>query len=592
MPGRVITAITVAAFGLTLAACAPSNPVVSGRAPAASGIALDARGARWVESTLARMTLEEKIGQLISCRYTGAFMPADSDARAALKDLIVRSKIGGLVIFLGDAYETAHLNNDLQALSRIPLLIASDFERGVGTQITGTTLYPTLMAVGASGSEDIAWQMGRATALEGRALGVHQTYAPVVDVNINPDNPIINTRAIGEDPELVARLAAAFVRGCQESGMLATGKHFPGHGDTDVDSHSRLPVIAASRDRLDRVELYPYRKLIAGGVASIMVAHLQVPALDPTPDLPSSLSAPILTGLLRKEMGFRGLIVTDAMEMGGVTTLFSPEEAALRAILAGVDQVLLPLEPAKVVASLVEAVKSGRLPSARVDESVRRVLEAKARVGLHLSRTVDIAALPAKLGSKDRLREAQTAFEKAATLVKNDASLLPLPAAGKKIAVLSLSSDAADYYAGRTFAESVRKRAPSASIFYADATTGQAALDEAFRNAVKADVAVCALFSSLRAWKGSVGLDPRHVDLIRTLAACGTPVVAVDFGSPYLLRGFPETAAFLCLYRNTPQAQDVAARAVFGEIDVTGRLPVSLPGLFPAGQGIDLKKIK
>jgi beta-N-acetylhexosaminidase len=418
------------------------------------------------------------------------------------------------------------------------------------------------------------------------------TYAPVVDVNINPDNPIINTRAIGEDPEMVSRLAAAFIRGCQEHGMLATAKHFPGHGDTDQDSHSVLPMIAADRDRLDKVELYPYRKVIEAGVQAVMVAHLNVPALEPTPSLPSSLSPAILTDLLRKTMGFRGLIVTDAMEMGGVTSLFSPTEAALRAILAGVDMVLLPLEPAKVVEFLVDAAKTGKLPMSRVDESVRRILEAKARIGLHLQKLVDVEALPQKLGSKARLKEAQTAFEKAATLVKNEGGVLPIAPAGRRIAVLSLSSDAADYYAGRTFADAVRKKAPGTTVFYADANTGKETLDEAYSRAAEADVVLCAVFSSLRAWKGSVGLDPRHVDLIRTLSAAGKAVVVVNFGSPYLLKNFPEVAGYLCLYRNTVQAQDVAARVAFGEIPVTGKLPVSLPELYPAGRGILLEKIK
>ena len=585
MSCRLKSAPALLALAAVIAAC--------GRAPVPqTGVGLKPDGERWVAKTLAGMTLEEKIGQLISCRYTGAFFPRDSETRAALKSLIVDSKIGGLVIFLGEAYETAVLNNELQSWAKVPLLIGSDLERGTGTQITGATLYPTLMAVGASGSEEIAFQMGRATAEEGRALGVHMTYAPVVDVNVNPDNPIINTRAIGEDPALVARIASAFVRGCQESGMLATAKHFPGHGDTDQDSHSFLPLIPASRERLERVELFPYRALIQAGVRGVMVAHLAVPALDPTPDLPSSLSPAILTGLLRNEMGFQGLIVTDAMEMGGVTNLFPPAEVARRAILAGVDEVLLPLEPAQVAAALVEDARAGRLPLARVNESVRRVLEAKARVGLHLRKLVDVDALPAKLGTGERIREARTAFEKAATLVKNEGGVLPLAPSGEKIAVFSLSSDLSDYFAGRAFVEAVRKRAPGALVAYADANTGREALEEAFGRAAGADVIVCAIFSSLRAGKGTVGLEARHVDLIRTLAACGKAVVAVNFGSPYLLKQFPEVGAYLCLYRNTAQAQDVAVRAVFGEIDVTGRLPVSLPGLYPAGQGIVLSKIR
>ena len=547
---------------------------------------------RWVEKTLKQMTLEEKVGQLIACRYTGDFFNEESPYLANLKDLIVNRRIGGVIIFLGEAYETAHLNNALQKMAKIPLLIASDLERGTGNQITGATLFPTLMGVGAANSEELAYRMGQATAIEGRALGIHMTYAPIIDVNINPDNPIINTRAIGEDPEQVSRLAAAFIKGCQANGMIATAKHFPGHGDTDQDSHSLLPTISADRERLDKVELYPYKKAIEAGVQAVMVSHLYVPALDPTPNLPASLSPAILTDLLRKKLGFRGLIVTDAMEMGGVTNSYSSTEAALRAILAGVDMVLLPLEPGKVVDFLADAARSGRLPAKRIEESVRRILEVKARLGLPLDKFVDVEALPKKIGTKTSLEQARMTFERAVTLVKNDGDMLPLRDSARKISVLSLSSDQADYFAGRSFADAVRKRSPGAQVFYADANTEKESLDDMFFKAAGTDTIICAVFSSLRAWKGSVGLDPRHVDLIKTLAATGKPVAVVNFGSPYLLRNFPEVAAYMCLYRNTAIAQDIAARAIFGELDVTGKLPVSIPGLFPIGQGVELKKVR
>jgi len=548
--------------------------------------------ASWVEKTLKAMTVEEKIGQLIACRYTGAFFNDDSEYLANLENLIVQYKIGGLVIFLGDAYETAHLNNRLQSLSKTPLLIASDFERGAGNQITGATLFPTIMALGAADDVDLAFSMGRITAEEGRAVGVHMTYAPVVDVNINPDNPIINTRAIGEDPEQVGRLASAFIKGCQDNGMIATVKHFPGHGDTDQDSHSLLPTIKAGRDRLEKVELFPFKKALEAGVGAVMVAHLNVPALDPTPNVPSSLSPAIVGALLRQTMGFKGLVVTDAMEMGGVTNAFPPNEAALKAIQAGVDMVLLPLEPTKVIPFLCDAVRTGGLAESRVDESVRRILAAKAGLGLHVSKLVDIEALPKKLGSKANLAEAERIFERGATLVKNNGEVLPLREANKNIAVISLSSDPGDYYAGRTFADAVRRRSPRTQVFYADSDTGQESLDEAFYKALRSDAVVCAVFSSLRAWKGSVGLDPKHIDLINNLSGGDKPVIVVNFGSPYLLRNIPDVDAYFCFFRNTAQAQDVAARAIFGELDVAGKLPVSIPGLYRIGQGIELKRIK
>jgi beta-N-acetylhexosaminidase len=569
---------------LAVSSCAPFRPILPW-----TGLSLDADGSRWVNAMMERLTAEEKVAQMIGCRYSGEFYPADGEQTAYLKRLVAQHKVGGLVIFGGEAYETALLNNALQALADVPLLVASDLERGAGTQITGSTLFPTIMGLGAADSEDLAFQMGRYTALEGRALGIHMTYAPVVDVNINPDNPIINTRAIGENPEQIARIASAFIKGCQDNGMIATAKHFPGHGDTDLDSHILLPVIKADRERLESVELLPYRRAIEAGVGAIMVSHLVVPALDPTPNLPATLSHAILTDFLRHKMGFHGLIVTDAMEMGGVTNSYTPTEAALKAIQAGCDMVLLPLETEKVVEFLKEQVRTGVLTAERIDASARRILEAKARLGLHRDRFVDVASLPLKLGRKDAQDQALKTFEAAATLVKNEGGVLPLKPE-TKVAVFSLSSDRGEYFAGRTFANAVKTRAPQAEIYYADADTGQEYLDDALAKAAGAEVYLCALFSSLSAWKGSVGLDAKHTALIKKLKETGKPVVAVSFGSPYFLRDFPEIEAYLCLYRNQPQAQGTAARAIFGEIDVAGKLPVTIPGVAAAGQGVVLKK--
>lgn len=543
----------------------------------------------WVAKTLRRMTLEEKAGQLVAPRFPAAFLSADSDALREYEGLVRDHGIGGIIIAAGEPYEAAILLNRLQKLAKVPLLVSADLESGTGSKIGGATLFPPLMSLGAAGSEELAYAMGRVTAIEGRAVGIHQDYAPVVDVNIDPDNPIINTRSVGEDPGFVARMAVAFVRGCQRNGMIATAKHFPGHGDTAIDSHRELPTILADRARLDRVELLPFRRVIEAGIQSIMTAHLAVPALDPTPGLPATLSSAITEGLLRKEMGFRGLIVTDALDMGGVTNAFTPEESSIRAFLAGADILLMPPDPVKVIRALAEAVRSGRVPMARVDDSVRRILEAKARLGLHKSRLVDVEALPSRLGSKASLELAKKVFEGAATLVRNEGGVVPLVPAGKRVAVLSLSSDPGAYHAGQAIVAAVSKRAPGAVAYFADGDTGQETLDAAAAGAARADVAVVALFSSLRSWKGSVDLDARHVALVRKLAEGRVPVVVVSFGSPYFLRHFPGVDAYLCLYRDTPQTQDVAVRAVFGELAVRGRLPVSMPGLYPAGHGIELE---
>ncbi|MGB9863351.1 MAG: glycoside hydrolase family 3 N-terminal domain-containing protein [Candidatus Saccharicenans sp.] len=546
---------------------------------------------RWVEKVMRSMTLEEKIGQLVVTRYSGEFFNLADENVKRLERLVRDYHLGGLILFGGEALETAYFTNHFQKISRVPLLIASDLERGAGNQVTGATLFPPLMALGAADSEELAYQMGRVTALEARALGIHMTYAPVVDVNINPDNPIINTRSVGEDPEQVARITTAFIRGCQENGLIATAKHFPGHGDTDQDSHSLLPTIKAELTRLEQVELYPFKKAVEAGVQAIMTAHLYVPALEPEAGLPATLSPRVITDLLRNRLGFKGLVVTDALEMRGITGYFGEEEAALRALKAGVDLLLLPPNPERVIDYLVDAVRRGQLPLSRVEDSLRRVLLCKSRLGLHRNRLVELDRLPLVLGRPENKEIARKAFASAITLVKNENSLLPL-AAGRKMVILSLSSDPGDYFAGRKFASEVLSRVPGARAFYADGDTGQERLEEALSEAASAEVAVVALFSSLRAYKGSVDLEPAHVELIRRIKSSGARVVVLSFGSPYFLRHFPEVDAYLCLYRDTPETQELGARALFGEIRLAGKLPVSLPGLFPRGHGLVLEKIK
>ena len=574
---------------LSVAGCAARMP-----APGASPRLVAPHGG-WVARTLAGMTVEEKIGQMVAIRFTAEFRNSDSAYLRELESLVVDAGVGGMILFApAEVRETARLANAFQKLAKVPLLMASDFERGAANRVTGPTLFPPLMSLGAAGSDDLAYAMGRITALEGRAMGIHMTYAPVVDVNIDPDNPIINTRAVGADPALVSRIANAFIRGVQENGMIATAKHFPGHGDTSQDSHSLLPTIEASLERLEKVELYPFQSAVDAGVRAVMSAHLAVPALDPTPGLPATLSAPIMTGVLRQKMGFRGLIVTDALEMAGVTKSFSTEEAALKAVQAGVDQLLLPPDPAKVIAYLADAVRDGRISVARIDQSVRRILEVKASLGLDRERFVRIDELERRIASKAYLDQAVKTYESSATLVRNEGSVLPLlPAdAPGKISVLSLSSDLGDYFAGQAFVSAMKKRFPAADTFYADGDTGREALEAAFAKASAADAVVIALFSRLVDGKGTVGLQPGHVELVRRLASAadGPAVVVVSFGSPYLLRHVPEVDAYICLYRGTPEAQAVAARAIAGEMDVSGRLPVSIPDLYPVGHGIELKR--
>ena len=548
--------------------------------------------ARWVNKTLKRMTVADKIGQMICCRYRGGFVNRDSEYFQQLESLIVEYKIGGFVLSGGNVYAAAVLTNSLQQITEVPLLVAADLEKGLGNQLDGGTLFPPLMSVGATGSEELAYAMGRITAQEARAVGIHMTYAPVADVNSNPENPIINVRSLGENPIEVGRLAVAFIRGCQENGLIATAKHFPGHGDTAQDSHSVLPVISASRERLEKVELYPFRQAVQAGVMAVMTAHLRLPALDPTPDLPATLSRPILTDLLRKDMGFRGIIVTDAMEMRGITTLFSSEEAALKAVQAGADIILVPLQTEKVIQALIQAAEGGQLSEARINSSVRKILSYKARLGLAKTRLVELDSLERTIAPVQNLIQAVETFEKSLTLVQNDEDVLPLSAFTQRIAFFSLSSDPGGYYAGRDFMRVMQKSSPFSSFFYADAFTGKEYVQAAVANARKADVVVIALFSRLSAGKGSVDMNPYHIEVINQLKQESKPVVVVSFGSPYFLKHFPDVDAYLCAYRYTDIVQRAAASALLGELAITGKLPVSIPGLYPAGHGIILKNMK
>lgn len=546
--------------------------------------------AKWVRKVLSRMTLEEKIGQLIVCPYSGRFLNRESEEMKSLEFLVAKRKIGGLILYGGNVYETARLTNRLQKLAEIPLLISSDLERGLGNQIEGATQFPPLMGLGAIGSEEKAYLMGKVTAAEARAIGIHLTYAPVADVNINPDNPIINVRSVGESPEQVSRLATAFIKGCQENALLATAKHFPGHGDTDLDSHSVLPIIKADLERLEKVELYPFQKAIEAGVSVIMSSHLHLPVLDSTPHLPASLSSPILTELLRKKLGFKGLIVTDAMDMGGITMYYSPQEAALKAVQAGADLILKSPQPEEVLDFLIKALREGGLSEARIDASVKRILEAKAKLGLHKNKLINTETLDISIASEEHVRLAKQMFEDSITLVKNNNQILPLADSGLKIAVFSLSSDPGGYFAGRTFIEEIEEKYPELISFYADAYTGENFLQEGLEKINDADVVVFALFSNRRAQKGTVDMDLKHIEMVREAAEGSAPVVVISFGSPYFIRHFPQVDSYLCVYRWSREAQKTAARAIFGDIDIRGRLPVSIPDLYPLGHGLTLSK--
>src|SRR5215470_7769111 len=414
---------------------AASKPLLAAALPqTAAASSLTPEENKWVETTLKQMSVEEKVGQLLFTTYHGSFTASDSSAYADMMRDVEQLHVGGFInvtqgsplgFLKSQAYPSAVLNNQLQSRSKLPLLFGADFERGTAMRLDEGTSFPTAMAVAAAGNPEDAYTMGKVTALEARAAGIQWIYAPDADVNSNPANPIINTRSFGEDPQRVSEFVTEFIRGVQENGGLATAKHFPGHGDTTADSHIDLPVVTADRQRLDKLELVPFRAAIAAGVGSIMTGHLNVPALEPDPNTPATLSSRVLTDLLRKQLGFEGLVVTDAMDMGGITVRYAPGDAAVRAFLAGVDALLMPPVPDAAYEALLSAVKSGQISQERLDASVRRILQAKARLGLNQNRLVNITALNEKFGSNTWQAAAQEISDRGVTLLRDKQHLLP-----------------------------------------------------------------------------------------------------------------------------------------------------------------------
>lgn len=468
------------------------------------------------------------------------------------------------------------------------MLIGADFERGTAMRLEEGTSFPTQMALAAAGNPKDAYTMGKVTALESRAAGVHWIYAPVADVNNNPGNPIINTRSFGEDPGKVAEYVSEFVRGVQENGGLATAKHFPGHGDTTADSHIDLGVVRASRERLDKLELVPFRAAIAAGVGSIMTAHLNVPAMEPDPSIPATLSHNILTGVLRDQLGFQGLVVTDAMDMGGITVRYAPGDAAVRAFLAGADALLMPPVPDAAYEALLAAVNSGKISQDRLNQSVRRILDAKAFLGLNDNRMVDLNALNEKFGLAAWQEQAQQISDRGITLLRDASHRLPLDGTKPTRALLVCLYADPEPYPGEDLERELRARFDSLTSLRADTKFAKADTLK-LPPADSYDVVILALFVRVSDRKGDVDVPADQIPLIDQIYKSGKPVITASFGSPYLIERFPQAETWIAAFGISDVAQISIARALFGQIPVQGHLPVTIPGVdLHAGFGIEL----
>ncbi len=543
------------------------------------------------------------------------FLNQDSETYAQLRDDINRYHVGsfamtvpvdGPFLIKSEPYEAAMLLNRLQQDSKLPLLFAADFERGLTMRLNGPTIFPHAMAFGAAGKPEYAESFGRITAEESRAIGIHWNFFPVADVNSNPANPVINTRSFGEDPQQVGDLVAAYIKGAHAGGMLATAKHFPGHGDTATDSHLGVARVGGDMARLKAIELPPFQRAIDAGVDSVMVAHVSVPALEPDPNRVATISTAVVTDLLKKQMKFQGIVTTDALDMAGLTRLYASNigRAAVEAFKAGNDLLLIPADLDASYKAMLQAVGSGEIPPARLDESVLKILKIKASLGLNKARLVDIAVISNEVGRPQNMAAGQQAADDAVTLVRDNGKLLPLKPGGttkgglpymtteeihNHLVVVVLSEDVRTE-AGRMLARQVRSRVPDANVMYVDPRVAAGMNEEILKAVDEAQAVIAAVYviPTPGGLKNSVAVADATGTLLNKLmehAAEKTAVVAM--GNPYVIADFPGIQNYLCTFSNASISELSAVKALFGEIPIRGHLPVSIPNVAQRGAGIE-----
>lgn len=585
-------------------------------------ITLDRNGEKWAEKTLRKLSPEEKVGQLFMIWVRAEFLNINNPQYLQLRDTMNKYHIGSFAmtvrweppfLYRNQPYEAAGLLNRLQQDSRLPLLIAADFERGVAMRLHGATEFPHAMAFGATANPEYAEAFGRITAQEARAIGVHWNFFPDADVNSNPANPIINIRSFGEDPQQVGDLVAAYIRAAHANGMMTTVKHFPGHGDTATDSHLGLAQVTADKARLEAVELPPFRGAIVAGVDAVMIAHVTVPALDAQPNRVATTSPAIVTGLLKNQLGFKGIVITDALDMAGLTRLYSNNigRAAVDAFKAGNDMLLIPADLDASYRAVLQAVQSGEIPRANLDAAVLKILKAKASLGLHRARLVNLQNLEEAVGRPENLALGQKTADSAVTLVRDNGEVLPLKHSGTVSAglpyqavepvrnntVAVIFSDDVRLDAGRVLERQLQARIPDVHVFYVDSRIAAAMCDDVLKAAEQAKAVIAAVYlvpTAGRAVPGPNGLanpvavpDANGALLQEILKHAAEKTVLLAMGNPYLAEQFPAVQNYLCTFSNAAVSEVSAVKVLFGEAAISGRLPVTIPNIARRGFGIE-----
>ncbi|MBL0177817.1 MAG: hypothetical protein IPP98_01650 [Gemmatimonadetes bacterium] len=566
----------------TLMACAP---LPGGSTSAAATSAPRVGRADTVAVLLRQLTIRQKVGQLVMPWLLADYAATDAPTMVRARMWVDSLQVGGIIISTGTPLDMAAKLNALQRRAPLPLLISADFEGGTTMRVAAGTGFPTQMGVAATGKVEDAYTMGRITGVEARAMGVHLAFAPVADVNSNPDNPIINTRSFGSDPRAVGALVAATVRGLKDGGVLATAKHFPGHGDTDTDSHLAMPSLPFGYARMDTLELIPFRSAIDAGVDAIMSAHIALPAMDSGLARPGTLSPAILTGLLQDSLHFTGLVTTDALDMGAIVKTFGADEAVIRAFEAGTDILLMPADPTSAIAAMTKAVESGRISMARLDRSVAKILALKVKMGLFQQREVDLAKVPDVVGTAASQAIAADITSRALVLLKDSlATVDALRAAPRKVALVSIADVGSTL--GSTLATDLR--AAGYTVTAVRVSTTEPTPKELSAAGAAIDAAESVVLATSARWgsySGVIGLAPATADLLKTLTA-KKPAVLISFGSPYIIAQVPTAASFLIAWNNSALAEKAVAQALSGRRAITGRAPIPIPPAWPLGTGL------
>jgi beta-N-acetylhexosaminidase len=594
-------------------------------------IHLDKAGRKWANKTLRRMSNEDKVGQVFGIRVNAQFLNDADPIFVQLRDHIRKYRIGSLimsvpvdgpVLLKSQPYVAADLLNRLQRSSELPLIVAADFERGVSMRLNGTTVFPHAMAFAATGKTDNAETFGRITALEARAIGVHWNFFPDADVNSNPTNPIINTRSFGEDPKQVGDFVAAYIRGAHSGGMLTTAKHFPGHGDTAADSHLGLAHVTGDRARLKAVELAPFKRAIEAGVDAVMVAHVTVPALDSGANRVATTSPAIVEGLLKEEMGFKGIVVTDALDMAGLTRLYAKDigRAAVESFKAGNDVLIMPANLDASYRAMLQAVASGEISRSQLDQSVRKILELKTSLGLNKARLVDPAQLSNQVAKPENLAAGQRIADEAITLIRDNGTVIPLQSSAPSSGTSSGTTEAPLPYqsltevsnrlvavifsddlrtdSGRVLEHQILARVPDAHIIYVDARSATGMKPSVIEAVDAAEQVIAAVYVVPTAGKAQRGAGGGLKNTVAMDSATGSLLTAIlehaadravvlAMGNPYVVQDFPAIKNYVCAFSNATVSETAAVKAIFGEIRIGGHLPVTIPGVASRGEGLE-----